>query len=68
MVRSGYRVGIPHGGWYEEIFNSDSQHYGGSNVGNYPGLEAQQREAQSRPFSLTVTMPPLGVVVFKPRR
>lgn len=67
VVRSGYRVGVPRGGWYEEIFNSDSQYYDGSNVGNHPGIDAQQLEAQGRPFSVSLTLPPLGVVVMKPQ-
>jgi 1,4-alpha-glucan branching enzyme len=66
VVRRGYRVGTLQGGWYDEIFNSDSQHYGGSNVGNYPGLNAEPIEAQGRSFSVPITLPPLGVVVLKP--
>jgi 1,4-alpha-glucan branching enzyme len=67
VVREGYRIGVPRGGWYEEIFNSDSQHYGGSNVGTHPGAEAIQPGAQERPFALEISLPPLGVAVFKPR-
>ena len=68
VVRSNYRLGVPEGGWYDEIFNTDSQFYGGSNVGNYPGVEAEARESHSRPFSIEITLPPLGVAIFKPRR
>ncbi len=68
VVRPNYRIGVPEGGWYEEIFNSDSEYYGGSNVGNYPGLEAEASESHGRPFSLVMTLPPLAVAVFKPRR
>jgi 1,4-alpha-glucan branching enzyme len=67
VVREGYRIGVPRDGWYDEIFNSDSQHYGGSNVGTHPGAEAIQPGAQTRPFALEITLPPLGVTVFKPR-
>ena len=67
MVREGYRVGVPHGGWYEEIFNSDAELYGGSNVGTHPGVDATQPGAQMRPFALEIKLPPLGVAVFKPR-
>jgi 1,4-alpha-glucan branching enzyme len=41
-------------------------HYGGSNVGNFPGMNAKAQKAQGRALSLEVTLPPLGVVVLKP--
>ncbi|NJM90827.1 MAG: 1,4-alpha-glucan branching enzyme, partial [Myxococcales bacterium] len=44
VVRQHYRIGVPEGGWYAEILNTDSQFYGGSNVGNYPGLTAEKSE------------------------
>ena len=40
VVRQNYRLGVPEGGWYQEVFNCDSTYYGGSNVGNYPGVMA----------------------------
>ena len=67
VVREGYRLGVPQGGWYEEIFNSDSEHYAGGNVGNGGGLMADEQEAHGRPFSLNLTLPPLGITVLKPR-
>lgn len=68
VVRSDYRIGVPQSGWYQEIFNSDSEYYGGSNVGNGPGVQAQQFGHHGRPYSLTVKIPPLGITVFKPQR
>ena len=68
VVRKGYRVGTPHGGWYEEIFNSDSTHYGGGNIGNHPGRNAEKVAAQGRATSIQLNLPPLGVVVLKPNR
>ena len=68
VVRPNYRVGVPQAGWYQEVFNSDSRHYGGSNVGNFPGRQAEPPGAQARPYSLSVTLPPLATVVFKPQR
>ena len=59
---------MPENGWYDEIFNTDSQFYGGSNVGNFPGVQAQASESHSRPFSIELTLPPLGVVILKPKR
>jgi 1,4-alpha-glucan branching enzyme len=68
VVRKNYRLGLPEGGWYDEIFNTDSEYYGGSNVGNFPGLEAEARPSHGRKFSAEFTLPPLSVVVLKPRR
>jgi 1,4-alpha-glucan branching enzyme len=67
VVRSDYLAGVPQEGWYREVFNSDSQYYGGSNVGNFPGVQAQQSGNHARPHAIEVTLPPLGVVVFKPQ-
>jgi 1,4-alpha-glucan branching enzyme len=68
VPRHNYRLGVPEGGWYGEIFNSDSAYYGGSNVGNYPGVMAEKSESHGRPFSIELTLPPLSVVVLKPTR
>ena len=68
VPRHNYRLGVPEGGWYGEIFNSDSAYYGGSNVGNYPGVMAEKSESHGRPFSISLTLPPLSVVVLKPTR
>ena len=65
VVRADYRVGVPRGGPYRELFNSDSQYYAGSNVGNPPVVEAQQPGAHDRPYRLDITLPPLAVTVFK---
>jgi 1,4-alpha-glucan branching enzyme len=67
VVRKGYRLGVPKEGWYREIFNSDSQYYDGSNVGNFPGLSATIPGHHMRPHAVAVTLPPLGVVVLKPQ-
>jgi 1,4-alpha-glucan branching enzyme len=65
VVRQAYPVGVPVGGWYQEVFNSDSGHYGGSNVGNFPGRMASQPGHHMRPHQIQVTMPPLATVIFK---
>lgn len=64
-VRELYRVGVPNGGYWKEILNSDSERYGGSNVGNGGGLMAESLEWQWRPFSIPVRLPPLAVVAFR---
>ena len=66
VVRDGYRVGVPRTGFYEEILNTDSETYGGSNVGNYGGVEAHQDWSwQNQPHSIEINIPPLSVVAFK---
>jgi 1,4-alpha-glucan branching enzyme len=62
----GYRLGVPCAGPYVEIFNSDSAHYGGSNLGNGLGLTAWAEPWMSQPASLVLTLPPLGCVVLTP--
>jgi len=66
VPRHNYRIGVPHGGTYLEIFNTDSGMFGGSNVGNGGRAFAADISSHGRPASMTVTLPPLGVVVFKP--
>jgi 1,4-alpha-glucan branching enzyme len=61
-----YRMGVPKAGYYREIFNSDSAHYAGTNVGNYPGLMAEAIPQHGRPASFELTLPPLASIVFKP--
>ncbi len=68
VPRDDYRLGVPEGGWYDEVLNTDSAYYGGSNLGNDCGIMAEKSESHGRPFSLVMTLPPLATVVFKPRR
>ena len=68
MPRIGHRLGVPEVAWYEEIFNSDSQYYAGSNMGNGPGVQAEWAPSHGRPASIVATLPPLATVIFKPRR
>jgi len=65
VVRKGYRVGVSDPGFWKEIFNSDSEAYGGSNVGNYPGRKTIGEGHHGRSDSLVVDMPPLGVTIFR---
>ncbi len=67
VPRLRHRLGVPKGGWYEEVFNSDSTYYGGSNMGNGPGVMADEIPSHGRPASIEVCLPPLATVVFKPR-
>jgi 1,4-alpha-glucan branching enzyme len=63
VVREGYRIGVPIGGLWSERLNSDSSLYGGSNLGNSGGIEAVAESWMGRPYSLTLTLPPLAGVV-----
>ncbi|MBP83305.1 MAG: 1,4-alpha-glucan branching enzyme [Verrucomicrobiales bacterium] len=67
VPRIGYRLGVPEGGFYEEIFNSDSQVYGGSDIGSGGGIPATEHPAHDRAQSIQVDIPPLGTVLFKRR-
>ncbi|MBS0210725.1 MAG: 1,4-alpha-glucan branching protein GlgB [Planctomycetes bacterium] len=68
VPRLNHRIGLPEQVWYREIFNSDSSFYGGSNVGNANGLQAEPISWHGRPFSAQISLPPLGMVLFKPQR
>ena len=68
VVRHGYRVAVPTAGYWKEIFNSDSEAYGGSNVGNYPGRESTGVGHHARPDSILVDLPPLAVTLFRLER
>jgi 1,4-alpha-glucan branching enzyme len=66
VVRSGYRVGIPQGGRWSELLNSDATHYGGSGVGNLGGVSAEEPGAHGRPFALPLTVAPLSILFLAP--
>jgi 1,4-alpha-glucan branching enzyme len=68
VPRPGYRLGVPASGAYDEVFNSDSTYYGGGNVGNLSPLRAEAIPHHGRDHSLTLTLPPLAALIFKPRR
>jgi 1,4-alpha-glucan branching enzyme len=63
VPRHGYRIGVPESGAWQEAFNSDSQLFGGGNVGNGAGLWAEPLSWMGFPASLELTLPPLAGVV-----
>ncbi len=63
-----YRIGFPEPGMHREIFNSDSDMFGGSNLGNGGAVYAEGVPSHGRPASASIVLPPLGVVMFKPER
>lgn len=67
VAREGYRIGVPTGGRWVEIFNSDAARYGGSNTGNGAGLLTEEVERHGQAVSLSLVLPPLGVVILRPQ-
>lgn len=65
VPREGYRLGVNRPGVYREIFSSDSEHYGGSNVGNPLPMHSEAMPAMNREHSIAVTLPPLGAIVLQ---
>jgi 1,4-alpha-glucan branching enzyme len=68
VPRPRYRVGVPSGGRWLEIMNSDAKELGGSGQGNFGGVESRPIPWNGRRQSINVTLPPLGAVYFKPAR
>ncbi|HEU5480878.1 MAG TPA: alpha amylase C-terminal domain-containing protein, partial [Candidatus Tumulicola sp.] len=64
VVRRDYRLGVPQPGTYREAINTDSQFYGGSNVGNGGALESAPVACHGRADSLLLTLPPLATLIF----
>lgn len=64
-TREFYRIGVPFEGEYAEIFNSQSHYYEGVNIGNTGVLQAVAEPLQGRAYSITLTLPPLGVIYLK---
>jgi 1,4-alpha-glucan branching enzyme len=65
VPRPNTMLGVPLGGRWREILNSDSSIYGGSGLGNLGGIEAAPVAAHGRPNCIAATLPPLGIVMFK---
>ncbi len=67
VPREKYRFGVADAGFYQEILNSDSELFGGSNMGNGGLVSTEPIPSHGRPFSVSVTLPPLAVVAFRRR-
>ena len=65
VPRYNYRIGVPTAGFYEEVLNSDSEYYGGSNIGNNGGIQTEDIAWNWHKQSLSLTIPPLGIVILK---
>ena len=65
VPRPAYRIGVPEWGWYRELLNSDSERYGGSNMGNGGGVHTEATPAHGFDQSISLTVPPLGFLLLK---
>jgi 1,4-alpha-glucan branching enzyme len=65
VPRIGYQVGVPAGGYWRELLNSDGKEYGGSGMGNSGGVQAVENPVHGRPYSLVLTLPPLAALFLK---
>lgn len=65
VPRQEFRVGVPFGGYWKELINSDATQYWGSGWGNFGGVMAQAEGCHGRPNSLQIVLPPLAVLFFK---
>jgi len=65
VPREDYLLGVPHGGTWYELINSDGEFYGGTSVGNQGQAKAEAIPTQGRPYRLSLTLPPLGILLFK---
>jgi 1,4-alpha-glucan branching enzyme len=68
VVREDYRVGVPDPGYYRELLNTDAGTYGGTNIGNAGGVRAEALPWMGQPYSVSLRLPPLGVIYFKRQR
>ncbi len=65
VVREHYQLGVPEAGFYKEMLNSDASIYGGGNVGNEGGVQANELAKHGLPYSVNLTVPPFGILVLK---
>jgi 1,4-alpha-glucan branching enzyme len=65
VLRHNYRIGVPQGGYWREILNSDAVEYWGSGQGNLGGVDATPVSWHGHQYSITITVPPLAAVFFK---
>jgi 1,4-alpha-glucan branching enzyme len=65
VSRRNYRIGVPRGGYWKEILNSDAKEYGGSGQGNLGGVTAEAHPFHRRAYSVSITLPPFGALFFK---
>ena len=65
VPRHNYTIGVPEPGFWKELLNSDAEEYGGSGKGNLGGVPSSPVPSHGKPQSLTLTLPPLAICIFK---
>lgn len=65
VLRTNYRIGVPEAGTYRELLNSDSEYYGGHNIGNQGSLLTENVSSHGFAQSIRLTLPPLGIIILK---
>jgi 1,4-alpha-glucan branching enzyme len=65
LPRELYRLGLPRGGRWLEVLNTDAQIYGGANIGNGGVIHAEPTPSHGKPFSAALTLPPLGTLILR---
>jgi 1,4-alpha-glucan branching enzyme len=65
VPRDRHRLGVPQGGYWQEVLNTDADLYAGTNMGNQGGVQASAMEFHGRPWSVQVCLPPLATVMFR---
>jgi 1,4-alpha-glucan branching enzyme len=65
VARTNYRIGVPFDGFWRELLNSDAADYGGSGMGNLGGKDAEAVPTHGRPYSISLSLPPLGIEFFR---
>ncbi|HQN57678.1 MAG TPA: alpha amylase C-terminal domain-containing protein, partial [Saprospiraceae bacterium] len=68
VIREHYRFGVPDKGSWRELLNSDDKKWGGSGVHNKSAIRATKKAEHNRDYSISITCPPLSIVVFEPVR
>ena len=68
VPRENYRIGVPEPGCYYEVLNSDSEFYGGSNMGNAEEIWSEATPWMGQEQSISITLPPLGALILRVRR
>lgn len=62
VPHEGYHLGLPYGGRWEEVLNTDAYDYAGSGVGNLGAVEAVDEPRHGLPYSARLRVPPLGAI------
>ena len=65
VQRNDYAIGVPSSGNYTQIFNSDSEDYGGGGRGLVKVIKPVEEQCQEQPYRLQVTIPPLAIMIFR---